>query len=116
MAELVALVASVVGLVQAAEWARKSLGAVCDLRNAPAEVKRVAVELQHILDVAHYAEHFVKSSQPSVKKEVSALLHSHISTLKADLEAFRNLIEPRQFQDTGWGRLRTRLKWVTGLD
>ncbi|KAK3374720.1 ankyrin repeat-containing domain protein [Podospora didyma] len=116
MAEVLALLTSVVGLVQAVELTRKSLGAVCDLKNAPAEAKRVSDELQQINAVAQGVEKHVRSSQSPITSEPARILHSHVSALKSDLEVFRTLIEPHQVQDTGWARLKIRMKWATGLD
>jgi len=118
MAEILSIPASVVGLIQALDLAQNSLNTIRSLKNAPAEAKRIETDLRRAQHIVHNIEKLVKQRAhlPDLNGGSQAILDSQLSGLKSDLGVLQRLIGPHLVQDTGWARLKIRLKWATGLE
>ncbi|KAK4183880.1 hypothetical protein QBC35DRAFT_541754 [Podospora australis] len=119
MAEILSIPASVIGLVQGIELARKSLVLISELRGAPAEVNRISRELQQVQTIIQALDSYVHGSSASagLTGESARLLQSHLLCFKADLDEFGKLINPHLNDKTSLARFKIRLKWcAAGLD
>ncbi|KAK3312285.1 hypothetical protein B0H66DRAFT_595883 [Apodospora peruviana] len=121
MAELLAISASAIALVQAVELACNTVRSISDIKSAPAEARRVGEELQQVRAIVQQVERHVIQNAPvagsgASASETAAMLHSRILALKEDLDGFQRLVGPYLLQGTTLARLKLRTKWLMGLD
>ncbi|KAK4159919.1 hypothetical protein QBC43DRAFT_326346 [Cladorrhinum sp. PSN259] len=118
MAELISLSASVISLVQGIELARKSWGLICDLKSAPAEAKQIATDLQQVQAIVQEVDRFARQTPPAFLNSGNSarLLQLELNQFLNDIERFRNIVDCHGLQDTGWSRIKIRIKWAAGLD
>jgi len=116
MAEILAIPASVIALVQAVELAQIAVSKISDLKNAPAEVVRIGDELNQVLTIVQQVGKYAQENDTTATNEAATMLHAQISTLKSDLDRFLGVVQPHLCQGTTWARLKTRTKWAMGLD
>jgi len=116
MAEILAIPASAVALVQAIELAGELIARLYGSRKAPAEANRAGEELRQLHALVRQVDDYAQRNEHSRSNEAENVLRTQISSLKAELDGFIALVQPHLSQETAWARLKTRTKWVMGLE
>jgi len=116
MAEILAIPASAVALVQAIELAGDLIARLYGSRKASAEANRAGEELRKLHALVRQVEEYAQGNEHARSNEAENVLRAQISSLKAELDAFVALVQPHLSQGTAWARLKTRTKWVMGLE
>lgn len=116
MAEVLAIPAGVVALVQAAQLVLGALSSLRGWMNAPAELLTVSEQIRHIDLLVCEIEHFVQTSQHLHTGREETLLAAQISQLKLELDNFGQSIRPDESHNTKAGRFKVRVRWMLGLE
>ncbi|KAK4221179.1 hypothetical protein QBC38DRAFT_449386 [Podospora fimiseda] len=120
MAELLSLTASIIGLFQGIELARKSYNLIYGIKGAPKEARRINAELNQINGILEEIEQFAQRT-PGVSSfnnsdSILQLLNDVSKLFKDDIKQFQAMVDRHVPQKTSWARNKLRLKWAVGLD
>jgi hypothetical protein len=116
MAELLAVPASIIALVQAVELAQDAVNKISGLKKAPREVSHIADDLHQLLSIVQQFDKYAREIDTPASNEAATTLRTQIANLTSDLNGFLAMVEPHLCEGTWATRLAIRIKWLMGLD
>jgi hypothetical protein len=116
MAELLAVPASIIALVQAVGLAQGTVNKISGLKKAPRDVSQIADDLRKLHSIVQLLDKYARDIDTPASNEAANTLRTQIADLKSDLNGFLAMVEQHLREGTWATRLAIRTKWLMGLD